>query len=114
MCVLGKKDAGNMEVEPNYPNTIRFWRLNEIEALNIMTQFKDASLAQTPEEYETMTRNKQRLEELQDQERRILSRFERMTGRDLVNIRFTARKTIRKQNSNDRQELVAEEPELPF
>ncbi len=73
-----------MEEEPNYPNTKRYWRINEIEALKMMTQFQYASLAETPEEYSAIIENKKRLRELQAQEGRIFARFERMTGHSLV------------------------------
>jgi hypothetical protein len=101
--------------EPDYPNTKRFWRLNEIEALKMMTQFKDSAFAETPEEYKSIIRNKQQLEVLQAQESRLLSRYKRMTGRDLAKeAQAAARKNKHDQNSYDRQNFIAEGLELPF
>lgn len=72
-----------MEEEPDYPNTKRFWRLNETEARIMMAQFKYAGAAQTPEEYDFIVENEQRLKELQAQEQRVMARFKRLSGRGL-------------------------------
>jgi hypothetical protein len=112
-CAIRRQE--NMDEEPEYPNTKRFWRINEIEALKMMTQFKDSSFAETPEEYKSITWNKQRLEDLQAQESRLLSRYARRTGRILSReAQAAAGKNKHEQNSHDRQDFFAEELELPF
>ncbi len=104
-----------MDEEPDYPNTKRYWRINEMEALKMMTQFRDASLAESLEEYNTIIEDKQRLRELQAQEGRLLARFERMTGRNLAEeAKIRARQHQPQQNPSKEQILPAEELDLPF
>lgn len=65
-------------------DTKRQVRLNEIEGRIIMAQFRYAGAAQTPEEYHSITKNERKLQALQEKERRLIARFERITGRNLA------------------------------
>lgn len=59
-------------------------RLNEIDACILMSQFRYAGAAQTPEEYHSIIENERKLKILQAEERRVIERFERITGRNLA------------------------------
>ena len=65
-------------------DTKRQVRLNEIEGRIVMAQFRYAGEAQTPEEYTSIIENECRLKTLQEEEQRLIARFERITGRNLA------------------------------
>lgn len=65
-------------------DTKRQVRLNKIEGRIVMTQFRYAGEAQTPEEYHSIIENECRLKALQKEEQRLIARFERITGRNLA------------------------------
>lgn len=71
-----------MGEDPEYPNTKRFWRLNEIEGLKMRLQFRDRSTAQDPKELEAIINNQARLDGLLKHERRLLERYKRLSGRN--------------------------------
>lgn len=106
-----------MDEEPEIPNSARFWRLNEIEGLKMMLQFRDRSTAQDPEELEEIIKNQARLEELREQESRVIARFERMTGRNLVEEWKEQAEVERQANRPapiDWQTIPTEDLDLPF
>lgn len=62
---------------PKIAETARFWRLNSIDALKIMT-WRHESQAQDPEEYETILKQKAELAGLQARENAIKARHARI------------------------------------
>ncbi|MFA6094346.1 MAG: hypothetical protein WC757_00430 [Candidatus Paceibacterota bacterium] len=69
---------GHAQEQPNIPDTMRFDRLNEIDALSSMLQFRDIAAAQDPEEYQAYLSRLARLNDLLQQEKRVLARFARI------------------------------------
>jgi hypothetical protein len=81
---FSRMKAAMTEDTPDYPNTVRFWRLNTIEALKVMT-WRHESQAEDPEEYAAILSRKAELRTLQARERAVRERYDRLLQRQNLN-----------------------------